>query len=204
MKALFSIVVLMLLIAGQPAMAAAEGCHPRPFTGAGVLPYAKVGGRTLLLLGYETGRGWLSFGGKPKLVRSLDDDEPRCETHLETAAREGFEEMRRMVDYRKILTAIDARRYFPRSAGARDFRTYSIAIDYVPAAEFRQIATPSGTDYDEIDNYFWIDLETLTNIVTAGERVLPNAPNGGRLWKKSLFDLQQALGDTAFRRKLFP
>lgn len=197
-------VLLMLLTACLPAMAWAGGCRPRPFTGAGVLPYAKVGGRTLLLLGYETGRGWLSFGGKPKMVRALDDAGPRCETYLETAAREGFEEMRRMVGYREILAAIDAQRYFPRSAGPEAFRTYTIQIAHAPAAAFRQIATPSESDYDEIDDYYWIDLETLTRIVTAGERLLPQSPNSGQLWKAAFSDLGKMLGNEALRRQLFP
>lgn len=204
MRARFLCLLLTLLVAGPPAQVVAKGCHPRPFTGAGVLPYAKLDGRTLLLLGYESGRGWLGFGGKPKMVNTLDEATPRCETPMETAAREGFEEMRRVVGYREIMAAIDVRRYFPPSAGPGDFRAYPIKIDYTPTTAFRQIPTPSGSDYDEIQDYYWIDLEVLTQIVTAGETLLPQSPNGGRLWKPAFSDFTETLRDEALRQRLFP
>ena len=196
--------VLALLVTGPPAQVLAKGCHPRPFTGAGVLPYAQLDGRTLLLLGYESGRGWLGFGGKPKMVNTLDEATLRCETPVETAAREGFEEMRRVVAYREIMAAIDVGRYLPPSAGPGDFRAYTIKIDYTPTTAFRQIPTPSGSDYDKIQDYYWIDLEVLTQIVTAGEALLPQSPNGGRLWKPAFSDFEETLHDEALRLRLFP
>ena len=60
----------------------------RPFVGAGILPYAVVKGEIFILLGYDPGRGWTSFGGAPEKVVSVTDANPRWETKVETALRE--------------------------------------------------------------------------------------------------------------------
>lgn len=204
MKTRILYALLILLLASLPGISRADGCRPKPFRGAGVLPYAKVDGRTLVLLGYEAGRGWSGFGGKPMLVSSLDVPEPRCETYPETAAREGAEELRRMLGYRQVLAAIDTVRYFPESAAPEDFRSYTIKIPHIGAAEFRQMPIPAGSDFDEMDDYYWIDLNELARIVNAGDARLPQSPNAGRLWETALGDLKEALGSAVRRGELFP
>ena len=62
--------------------------------GAGIIPFSKVNNQLLFLLGKDIAHGkWSDFGGKSE----------KGETHLETAAREGYEELNGFLGSKETL-----------------------------------------------------------------------------------------------------
>lgn len=190
----------LLLLAAARLPAAAED---HPFTGAGILPYAAHEGRILVLLGYDPGRGWTSFGGLPERVRSLARPGPRWETPLETALREGFEELRQVVPREELRRGIDPDRCFPRVGEKGAFRHYPVEITFHPLEQFLEHFVPAGSAYDEKQGYIWVPLEELRRLALAGAAASTSPAGGDGLWPVFLADLRPALADPGYRR-LFP
>ena len=103
--------------------------------GAGVLPYTiNQSGERFVLLGFQPGRGWSSFGGGPKYLETLRPAKRWCEHRKETALREGIEEMRLLVSRPVLDQLLQAAEFFPKKPLKRDFVTFVVKIKKVDTA----------------------------------------------------------------------
>ncbi len=163
----------------------------RPFVGAGILPYTGIGGDVYILLGYDPGRGWTSFGGAPEKVVSVADANPRWETRVETALREAFEECRLVIPFEEFERGLRADRFFPESQSRGEFRTFTVKILYRPVSMFAERRVPVNSRYSEKTNYVWMPLDQLRQMVLKGEKKLHGSPGNNKLWDVFYHGLQQ-------------
>ncbi len=127
---------------------AAQDCL-RDYRAAGVLPLALHGGRVLVLLGLENGRGWTDFVGGP---------EPQDCGPAETAAREFAEESRLAYPEHQTLRAI--RRAEPVRVRGPSGIVYIWPLE-VDWQDSSAIAAKPGTPHSEKVSYCWIRLGSL-------------------------------------------
>lgn len=172
----------------------------KPFTGAGILPYAVYKGSIHVLLGYDPGRGWTSFGGAPEKVVSVADANPRWETRQETALREAFEECRMVVPQEELIRGLQGDRFFPKNNSPKDFITFTVKIRYRPVIQFARRWVPVNSRFSEKTNYAWIPLSDLRQMVVKGVMELRGSPGNNKLWHTFYQGLQQLLRSPDYGR----
>ncbi len=173
--------LLILYCLSSSYSAFTQECHE--YIGAGVLPYVVLqNGSINVLLAYEKGRGWSSFGGGPKMRASNKGERSRCETRRETALREALEESRRVLSRQVLEAALATADIYPRQYSNRNFLTFVIAIPPVDIKHFSSNAVPANDPgYHETDALGWITLAELLRLAQADkdEAVVPAVNNAG-------------------------
>jgi 8-oxo-dGTP pyrophosphatase MutT (NUDIX family) len=193
-------ILIALSSAFAGSVAFSQHQHGRkPFRGAGVLPYSVYGGKIYVLLGYDPGRGWTSFGGAPEKVVSVADANPRWETKQETAIREAFEECRMVIPLEEFRRGLEAHRFFPKTHSISDFITFTVKVHYRPVHLFARRRVPVNSRFSEKSNYVWIPLSELRQMVLRGVRELKGSPGNNKFWHTFYQGLQQLFGYTDYR-----
>ena len=180
------------LLLGALALQAME-CEKPHVVGAGVLPYAVRDGDVVVLLGYDPGRGWTDFGGGPRKITNISSGEIRCESHEETALREGFEELRLVIGCCALQEALRPGRYFPRSADPLAYRTYTIQVPFQEESAFAARWVPLESAFDEKKAFLWVPLTGLVALARGGSDRLPGAPIDAPLWSAFWVPMSEAL-----------
>lgn len=183
---------------------------PKPFVGAGVLPYAVYQGEIFVLLGLDDDDTvWTDFGGSIEKVSSLANPKARWETRIETAARECHEETRGFLGYVEVMQAIDGRRFYDHPT--IPFRTYTIKISHFPEQKIRDILVPLGEEWSmkrEKEDFYWISLgelaQIIENAVDRSHVILENAPGKRKKLRPELFDSWRVLIENKQLYGLFP
>ncbi len=171
-------IALVLLAFAMPTQAKECDAH----RGAGVLLYSvdEVEDR-YVLLGYEFGRGWSSFGGGPKYLETLKPKSKWCETRKETALREGLEEMRLLMSRTTLAGLLQDAHFFPTLAKDNDFITFIVKVEKLDTAPYFSTPVLSKSGFTETTDIAWIRLDQLVDLAS-GKIVVTNTPNGEDLW----------------------
>ncbi len=200
----FEVLSIAVLIWLQPIAGFAQECGKPHHKGAGVLPYSiNQNGQIQLLLGYEQGRGWSSFGGGPKQVESLIEPVPRCETRQETALREGVEELRFLISRGELREKIKNARSFPETARLDEFITFVVLIEAIDLTPYYSTPVLSGSGYTETSAVGWIPLHDLAASARQ-ESDMISTPNGEPLWPVFWNGLKRELVKDGAIEGLFP
>ena len=191
-----AVVFLSLAVSTQ-----AQEC--KTHRGAGVLLYSVDGsGQRYVLLGYESDRGWSSFGGGPKFLETINPKRKWCETRKETATREGVEEMRLLMDPTTLARLLQNAYSFPVQATDRDFVTYIVKVEKFNIAPYFSTPVLFMSGFTETTDIAWIRLDQLVD--RANEKILTTStPNGKDLWEKFWTGLSEELKNSNWKT-LFP
>lgn len=174
--------VLIVLVLTMPAISAARDCDSQNHMGAGILPFAHdTGGDILVLLGFQSGRGWSSFGGGPKQVESVQSPKPKCESRKETALREGVEELRFLISRSSLAKLLQRARSFPAEPKRTDFMTFVVPINHIDLEPYYTTTVLTGSGYTETSEVGWIPLLDLIKFAKGTESSI-KTPNGEDLW----------------------
>ena len=204
------VVVRCAIVVGLLWISADLHAAKEPFDGAGMLPYCVHDGQTLILLGYDKDKkAWTDFGGGPEQVTTAVNDRKRWETTRETAIREGSEESRHVISRRQITGGIQPGRSFDHPK--RQYRCYTVRIDFIPIREFENTPVPVGSRWDPVrekTKFRWITLNELhAAIVTADDRDevrLPTIPGRENRLSTKLFDSLSGVFQRGSGAMLFP
>jgi len=160
----FMIAVVVWL---QPTTSAALECNIPHHKGAGILPFAvSPSGDVQLLLGFQKGRGWSSFGGGPKQVESINQPARRCESRKEAALREGVEELRFLIPRVEVKGRLDNARSFPVNVKPSEFKTFVIHIGLIDLAPYYSEPVLSRSGYTETSAIGWVSLRELVSLAS--------------------------------------
>ncbi len=171
-----TVLLMALAVSGQ-----AQGC--KAHRGAGVLLYSVDGaGQRYVLLGYESLRGWSTFGGGPKYLETLNPRSRWCETRKETALREGLEEMRLLMPRATLARLLKDAHSFPAQAKATDFVTYIVKAEKFDTAPYFSTPVLSKSGFTETTDIAWIRLDQLVDRAN-GKTSTTITPNGKDLWE---------------------
>lgn len=191
--------VLIFLTFGLTAQA--QDCDTH--TGAGILIYSvDASGQRFLLLGYESRRGWSSFGGRPKLMETLNPKRIWCETRKETALREGHEEMRMLVPKARLKQELQTATFFPKTPSDDDFVTFILKTEKFDTAAYYSTPVPYRSGYTETQGIAWIPLAQLIDRLTEKTSDI-DTPNEKDLWPVFWNGLAAELKHTDWQQ-LFP
>lgn len=151
--------------------------------GAGVMMYSfDDSGQQYLLLGYQPGRGWSSFGGGPKNLETITPKLKWCEKRKETAIREGVEEMRLLVPRTTLAELLQNAYSFPAQPTNKDFVTYIVKSEKFDVEPYFSTPVLSESDFTETTNIAWIRLDQLVDC--KNRKILtPITPNNEDLWE---------------------
>ncbi|TKB45863.1 NUDIX domain-containing protein [Thalassotalea mangrovi] len=151
-------------------------CQNPGFIGAGTTVY-KIDsqGEVHLLLAYERGRGWTSFGGGPKPLTEADS---QCESPRQTAVRETLEESRLLLDEALLHSAVKDAKSYANATEKGDYITFVIAVnDDLDLSAYDRVKLPNDPGYYETSGVAWVPLK---HIRKQGRNVA--TPNGEPLW----------------------
>ncbi len=197
-KLCIGIIVMLMVLAVSTQ---AEEC--KAHRGAGVLVYSVDGsGQRYVLLGYESHRGWTSFGGGPKYLETLNPNRKWCETRKETALREGLEEMRLLIPRATLAKLLQNAYSFPAQAKDSDFVTFIVKVDKLDTAPYFATPVLSNSEFTETTDIAWISLDQLVDGAN-GNATTTNTPNGEDLWGVFWSGLSKELRNSNLKT-LFP
>ncbi len=200
MKGKLCIYIVAILMALAVSTQAKECDSHR---GAGVLLYSVDGvGQRFVLLGYESGRGWSSFGGGPKYLETLNPKRKWCETRKETALREAVEEMRMLMPRPELDRLLQNAYSFPAQATDKNFVTYIVKVKKIKTAPYFSAPVLSMSGYTETTDIAWISLDQLIDRAN-GKVSTTITPNGQDLWEIFWTGLAKELKTTNWKI-LFP
>ncbi|TLU68051.1 hypothetical protein FE810_00085 [Thalassotalea litorea] len=179
MKLVSITVSILLLVAGIGwYVLHGDECSAPGYIGAGTTVFKKDDeGRVFLLLAYERGRGWSTFGGGPKKL-DLSQSASGCETPDQTAVRESVEESRTLLSAKLLSDAINDAKFYANPTSRGDYITFLIELDQpIELNQYYSAQLPNDPGYYETSEITWIALD---DILTRGRFV--ETPNGQPLW----------------------
>lgn len=183
---------LLVLLTLLCTIASARECHE--FRGAGILSYAiDTNGTTQVLLSYQKGRGWTSFGGGPKMVRNLQENKERCETRQETAIRETVEESRYLLTRTELQQAIAISPSYPQNLTPQQFQTFVVKIHPRAISHFytNSVLVGKKFGFEETSELAWFPLKNIIEHIKKG--TILKTPNNIGLWDVFEKGLKQEL-----------
>ncbi|QDP01169.1 NUDIX domain-containing protein [Thalassotalea sp. PS06] len=178
---LASITLAFLLLASGIGWYVMHGdeCSSPGFIGAGTTVFKKdAEGNVSLLLAYERGRGWSTFGGGPKKL-DLSESASGCETPQQTAVRESVEESRMLLDADSLLTQVQSAKSYTNPTPRGDYITFLVELQELPDLQrYYSADLPNDPGYYETSEITWVP---LNDIIERGRFV--QTPNEQPLWE---------------------
>jgi len=175
-----SALAMFILLLSIFRTALGQPCDEPAYRGAGILVYGVDAQNEIhLLLAYQHGRGWSSFGGKQEEVVTLVPPQTRCETSQETAVRETVEESRYLLPREMLASKLSSAPFFPPVPGRKDFVTYVVRVEILDTEPYYTTPVVNHSAFTETEAIAWLPLK---EVIEHGR--FPATPNDQPLWQR--------------------